>query len=187
MYKIEVGKPLRPGLGRLPEGAQYNWGQGGHVLDLWLPHPSASEIKAAKSGAIEVALLEVAEAPDVIWLLYHLEGPGDRGIPWSDAPYSWHLLPEDRRAMPEMLTHEAQRALLHVILCDAGTAIVKALRSVSLSPELSGALHDAILQQAARPWPGQAAYSRQIQATYDAYPTTQAMLQAAQYRTTGGS
>lgn len=187
MHRIEVGRPLRPGLTRLPESAQYIYDAGGHSLLLWLARPSQAEDKAVKSGRVEVALLELPEAPDALWLLYSLEGPGGRGIPWSDAPYSWHLVPEDRRATPGMLTEAPQRALLQIILCDASTAIVQALRVVTLSPEMSGALHDAILQQSVRPWPGRSAYDRQLEVAYRRYPTTEAMLAAAAYRCEGGA
>jgi hypothetical protein len=60
---------------------------------------------------------------EVILLLYRIEGFAN----WSDAPYSWHLVPEQLRTDPD------ERALMTVVLVDAGAGIIRALRAVASS------------------------------------------------------
>jgi hypothetical protein len=85
--------------------------------------------------------------PPVLMLCYRL---GD-GIHWSDAPFSWHRVPADQRALPPD-TEPVQRALLHAVLIDANNGIIRAMRAMSLSPSFTAALHRAIRAQAAIPW-----------------------------------
>lgn len=188
LHELRVGQLYIPGRTSYPEAVQYNYRSGGHELLMWLANPRESEVEAVRAGPCQFALLTWR---DVIFFLYrfeHLRG----GIPWSDAPFSIHLVPPDQRTLPAPLSEIAHdpdeaRALLQIILVDAGTGIVRALRAVTLSPAFTAALHAAIRAQAERPWPGDAAYDAQIQAAYAAYPSTRQMVKAAQSRTKGGA
>lgn len=178
LFKYEVGTRYHPGKTRWAEAGEYNFRMGAHELRLFWARPSVQEIQAVRQGQLEVALLV---APPVLWFLYRVDG----GCDWSDAPYTWHLLPQDQRIPPEPLTGE-QRALLNVVLVDASDGIIKALRAVSLSPELSQALHGAIAEQRAAPW-DTAAYDRARTAAYQRYATSAHMARAARWRGVAGT
>lgn len=180
MPEYRVGHELISGHGPWPEVSEFNFYDGGYELMLRVSSPTRKEVRGVKQSACEFALVP---HNDVLFFLFHFRG----GLPWSDAPYSWHLTKlAGREAMPVMTEGPETRALLQVVLLDAPTGIVKVLRAVSLSPEFTMALHDAIRRQASAPWPGSAEYNSMIQEAYRKWPTTEAMLAAATTRTVGG-
>lgn len=183
MHHIEVGKVF--GSPPWPEGSEYNWhgraGEpgGAHDLMLRFTRPSSSEVGAVRTGEAEFALVEL---PPAVFLLYRF----GIGVPWSDCPYSYHLLPAGSRVPPPAEGSEEQRALLTVLLLDAPTGVVKVIRAVTLSPEFTLKLHDAIRRQIAALWPGQARYTQHLAGVYRQFPTTNSMLAAATARCLGG-
>jgi hypothetical protein len=183
MHHFEVGKLLVPGVTRWPPGGEFNWHRGGLELHLRFPDPTAGEVEAVRKGGSEFALMV---AGDVLWFLYHFALRG-RGVPWSDAPYTWHLLPEALRGLPPARDTGETRAVLETFLVDAGTGILRAMRALSLSPDFTRALYGAIRVQASTPWCGREAYDAQIADAYRRWPTTEAMLAAASHRTVGGA
>lgn len=68
----------------------------------------------------------------------------------------------------------------------AATGIVQALRVVTFSPAFTAALHLAIRAQAARPWPGDAAYDAQVSDLYRRFPNASHLAAHAQSRTFAG-
>lgn len=181
MHELRVGQPYHPGRQSWPEVAQYQHRGGGHELLLCLACPTGTEVEAVRRGEAEFALYA---HEDLIVLLYRF-GAAGRGIPWSDAPYSWHLVPAGERALPPDVAGN-ERALLTVVLVDAATGIIRALRVVSWSPAFTAAVHAAIRAQAARPW-SEAVYDAALDLLYARYPTTGALLERAVARTTGGT
>ena len=174
----QVGKPYIPGRAGFPEGVEYNYRAGEHELLFFFRSPPRAQIKALRTGECEFAL--VVEGP-VIFLMYHF----GEAINWSDAPYSWHLVPEDQRALPAPEGPD-RRALLQIILVDAASGLVLALRAVTFSPAFTRGLHAAIRAQAASRWVGQAAYDAALADIYRRYPTSAHLLRCATLRTRGG-
>lgn len=181
-HKIEVGRPYRQGVRQLPQGAHYSYGLAGHELLLAIPSPEKGEVEAVRQGEAEFALFT---AGSLVVLLYRL-GRAGSGIPWGDAPYSWHLVPEERRDVPSADLEAGKRAVLSVHLVDAATGIVRALRLVSLSPELTRELHQAIRSQALGAWPPPGGYDAALDALYERHPTTESLLAHARARSKGG-
>jgi hypothetical protein len=107
-------------------------------------------------------------------------------VPWGDAPYTPHLLPADQEPDLVLFTSAEQRLLLQVVLVDAATAEVKAMRGVSLSPEFSRALAAAVQAQALRPWRGRDDYDRQLAEVYQRFPSSEALLAVAAAHGEGG-
>ena len=177
MYAYQVGQPYNPRVRQWPEGANYNFRGGQHELLLLFPHPSAAEIRGAKTGQCEFAMLKSADS--LLFFLYRFAG-----VPWSDAPYSWWRVPVDQRIIPVATESPELRALLQIILIDAETGIIRAIRGVTLSPDFTLALHDAIRVQASTP---AGDYDQQIAAAYRRWPDTEAMLREAVSQTKGGS
>lgn len=165
----------------MPDLAHYNYYDNGHELQLLMASPTREEIRAAREGEAEFALL--VEGP-VIFILYRFGG--EAGIPWGDAPFTIHLVTEDRRQLPPLEETEEARALAVTMLIDARTGVIKTLRALSFSPGFTRALHAAIRDQWAQGWPGRAAYDVAVEEAYRRYPTTEAMLDAAEVRTRGG-
>lgn len=179
MHTFKVGELYHPNVKKWPEGSEFNWDQGGASLILRFNTPSRQEVEAARKGKAEFALLTRG---DVLFFLYRF---GENKIPWSDCPFSWHLVPQERRALPPV-EGELTQAVLQVILLDATTGIIKVLRLVSFSPDFTRVLLNAIRVQASTPWPGNTSYDNQIQQVYAHYPSTTQMLSAAQARCVGG-
>jgi hypothetical protein len=179
MHKVEVGELLVPGVTSWPEGGQFNWDAGGADLVLRLARPTRAEVEGVRAGPCGFALKVEG---DVLFFLYTF-----RGLPWSDAPYTWHLLPEGLRGIPPAQDTGETRLPLHVTLVNAATGVVGALRVVTLSPGFTRALLGAVRVQASTPWCGREEYDRQLGAAYRKYPTTAALLAAASCRTAGGA
>jgi hypothetical protein len=163
MHAIQVRKPLVPGRTRWPEVGELNLYDNGLELHLFFRNPTKAEIRGVKQGNCACALVVLG---DVLFFLYRFAG-----VPWSDAPYSWHRVPADRRVLPALQDTGQMRGLLQIILTDADTGIVQAQRAVSLSVDFTRALLSAIRMQASTPWCGQAEYDRQLAAVYERFPS----------------
>lgn len=145
-HKYTVGKPYNPHIKHWPvECAHYTLRRGHHELLMFLARPTDREVESVRQGPAEFALYV---EPPVLMLVYRFEP----GLPWSDAPCSIHLVPPDERELPAAIETEETRALLRVLLIDAGTGILLAIRAVSLSPTFTSALHAAIRAQAVAEW-----------------------------------
>lgn len=172
----KVGE-VYPGLSfPVAEIGEYNYFDAGHELRLFFRSPRRAEIEAVKRERAEFALLVEGS---VIFFLYRF-GFSD-GVPWSDAPYTLHLVPEERRQVPT----GSGRALLTVVLADAQSGVVRAIRAVTLSEEFTATLHETIRDQAASRW-SQAEYDHDLAVAYAEYPDTESMLEKAIARTRGG-
>ena len=182
MHALSVGKPYIPGRSRWPEVGEYNYRAGANELRIFWGAPTASEVESVRKGP---ALFGLYTQGDLLILCYRFGS-----LPWSDAPYSIHLLepagvpPEDRVPPdPASLTPES-RALLDVVLIDAGSGIVRALRTVTFSPEFTGALYYAIAAQARMPF-DKSEYDESIERVYRTYPTDR-LAAACQVQCKGG-
>ncbi len=150
---LQVGALYNPSRRSWPETPQYNCRGGEHELLLLLGAPSRSEVDAVAAGEAALALLWT---PPVICLAYRF-GPEGGGIPWSDTPFTVHLVPEHERTLPPA----EDQAIFRTVLVDAETGIVRSLRVQLLPAGFTGALHAAIREQAAAPW-DRAAYDAAV-------------------------
>lgn len=179
LHLRQVGELYHPGVQSWPEISRYNYRNGEHDLVLFLNKPSEKEIHAARTGGGEFALL----ATDGVIMLCHRFGDG---LPWSDSPFTQWFVPPAERRLPTVLVGR-QRALLFVSLVDASTGILLTLRVVSLSPEFTVALHDAIRRQARTAFRGREDHEKRVARIFRRYPTTEALVAAATVRCTGGA
>src|SRR5437870_4284573 len=142
MPNLQVGKPYRadhpvvrrgaasahsPDLPASAECAEYAFHGGEHELVLWLEGATRRELDDVARSECEFAL--VVEN-DVLFFLQRF----GQSMPWSDAPFSWWLVPEGQRVLPPLPEVEELSAVLHVVVVDAATGIVRALRDVPLVP-----------------------------------------------------
>ncbi len=178
MALFEVGKLYNPNKQRWLEASQYSFRGGQHELVLFFNNPTPREVEEVRRGTAEFALH--VERPLIV-LCYRF---GD-GVPWSDAPYSYHVLPEHERRLPPETDEATIRALLLVYLVDAETGILRAMRQVSFSPEFTARLHGAIREQAIEPW-DQSEYDRALAELYRRRSTSE-LVRALSIRCVGGS
>jgi hypothetical protein len=80
----------------------------------------------------------------IVFLLYRF----GETLPWSDSAFSWWNVSEEDRKIPAPQANPAERILLKIILIEAATGIVKAIRVTTPSPDFTEKLHDAIRRQA---------------------------------------
>lgn len=177
LHAVTGGVPF-PGLSfPAADAGEYLYYDAGHELRLFWSRPSEREIRSVKSGECEFGLL-VEEG--LVCLAYRFGAE-----PVSEAMYSWHLVPEDRRQTPPE-TGPGSRAFLTTVLTDAATGIVRAIRAVSLSPDFTRALHRAIHEQAGGPPIGTREYFGRARRIQERYPTSDDLMAAAAVRTKGG-
>lgn len=172
MNVYEVGKPYRPGRTSWPEATQYHYMAGEHHLQVFMRQPRNVEVQAYRDGPADFAL--VVDGP-VIALLWRFGG-----TPWSDAPYSWHMVPADQRvAPPAGDLPEGKGALLTTMLIGADDGVIRVIRTIGLGTAFSNRLHAAIRAQAADAAWDQAGYDERLDQLYASYPSTELMLSAA--------
>jgi hypothetical protein len=146
-HAYEVGKPYNPKVRTWPPGSQYNFRSGSHELLLFFEKPTEREIESIRKGAAEFAL--VVEPPLIV-LLFRF----GQAIPWSDAPYTFHVLPEAEKQLPTGWEEGSPntRALIDIYLISCETGIIRAMRQVTVSPEFTRSLHKSIWEQANAPY-----------------------------------
>lgn len=158
MRKLEIGQLLEEGKTKYQEGVVFDFQHGSPLLYLFFNRPTIKEIEAVKSGKFEVGFYVKDE---VIFILAKFEG-----MPWMDAPYSVHL------SRPFVLQdiHERQGFGLTILLVDASTGILKAIRYSGLSTEFSRKFRDAIERQNTLTWE-EKTYQQKINIVYGNYST----------------
>ncbi len=142
MQIVALGKPLFEGRNELPEAIEYNYQAGDHTLLLSMKNLHLSEIKAVREEPAEFGLYC---EDGIIFLLYRF----GEILPWSDSAFSWWNVAEEDRRIPAPQANPAERILLKIILVEAATGVVKAIRVTTFSPEFTERLQRAIRGQAA--------------------------------------
>ncbi len=139
MIGLEVGQPFMGPRRPLPEGVQLSLSGDTPELHLILSGLTPPELEAITRGQAEFGLYE---QEGLLFFLYRFLG----AIPWSDTPYS--LAREEAvRSVQLQPLGQATRAVLTVILVSSEDAVVRGLRQVTLSPEVTRALWGAVEAQ----------------------------------------
>jgi hypothetical protein len=183
---LKIGELYSPKRSSWPERADFNIRNGAPELRLFLNSPSSAEIQAVASGKKTFALF--IEDP-VIVLCYQFVVPGKPpAIPWSDAPFSMHLVAEtlpDEAVPIEMPDLLQERVLLTTLLIDARTGILKVINASTFSTDFTASLALAVKHQMALPWDAEQ-FDRALQSIYRRYPDARALATAANIRGEGG-
>ncbi len=176
MFKYQVGTLYSPTRTSWPEAGEYNYRARTHELRLFFAHLTPADVRAVSHGPADFGLLVHR---DVLFLLYHF----GKAVPWSDAPYSLHKVAQvyPDEALPPPADLHGQSAALNILLVEATTGIIQALRLIGLPGPFSQALHDAIRAGWDAPFT-EASYNAQIDEAYRLYPNSEAMAAAAQFR-----
>ena len=156
LTKLEVGKPYLPGRVSWPDGiATFDVRSGQPELIAFFARPSTVEVAAFKRGTPHFGIL--VDGPVIFFLFQFGQEPV------SDAPYSCHLTRSSERGISEC--PNGHRLAVRVLLVDATTGILRAIRLVTLAPETSQELIAAMHQQAASPF-DQQLYDACLQRAY---------------------
>jgi len=153
LHGYRVGTLYIPGRTSWPEHLEYNWRKGGHELRLFFSGLRRDEIEAVRHGPMELRLVVIQP---VIFLCFRFAPV----IDWSDAPYNYHMVPEQERTLPPR-PEETTGAELVTILVDGDTGVIEGLRLTRLRRDFARKLHGAIREQAALPF-DQATYDREL-------------------------
>jgi hypothetical protein len=140
-----VGEPLQRGRRNWPTGAQYSYGHSGHELTLFYPEIDDQVIHTLRFGEAEFAA--TIQLPLII-LSYRF----GQQIPWSDVPYCWQMQPAHCRVTPPQESSPETRALLWITLVGSQDGIIHAQRGMTLAPDFTRVLNDAIRAQARLPF-----------------------------------
>jgi hypothetical protein len=152
---LAIGQPFGQTTRQWPEGTMFNYDASGHWLIYFYSSPSRIEISSIQEGPAEFGLYV---AGPVIFLLHRFHP-----MPWNDSPYTFWLVHEDERKLPEVSDH--LHALLRVILVDTSTGLIEAIRACTFSAEFTKKLHQAIHFQASLAW-DQSLHEQVIQEVY---------------------
>lgn len=159
MNKFEVGQLLKQGTTKYPEGTKFDIQRDGAVLFIFFNEPTVQEIEFIKNGK---AKLGIWEKDNIIFFLSKF---GD--LSWMDAPYTVHLSPIH---LELEYPQEGLGYALHIILVDAKTGIIKAMRLIGLSTRLSTTLYKYIKKQTESTF-NQSYYDIILSRTYQNYTT----------------
>jgi len=172
MKVITLGELYSPNVTSYKEGIYYNWDKAGNVLHLFMANPSPREINAIRRGNVSFNLVTY---PECLFLMIRFEG-----MPWCDAPYSWWIVPENQRIQPPELK-ENESLPLAIILINANTGIVEALRLITPPKSFSEALIKAVKEQVQNPVDFNQ-YNQRIDQVYRTYSSSAKMLKNAQLK-----
>lgn len=136
MQNLEVGKPYKEGLIRIPEGMTFNFDHNGGLLKIVFDSPLESEIKEITQGKIKLGLLEES---GIIFFFFKF---GE--LPWMDAPYNIKFSqPFELKELTDLKTGYA----LKIVLIDGMTGIVQALRHIEFPYKMSKQFKESIEKQ----------------------------------------
>ena len=161
-----VGLPHGGKAQRHPEGPRYNFQYNRHTLDIFLDNPTPEEVQAFRTTPCRMGFW--MDAP-VLWIIFRLEG-----MKWADAPYTPYLVEPEGRTFPA-LEDENSRCPLVMTMNDALDGTVQAIRLITMSPEMTRNVHQAVRAMLEKPGDLERYYAR-VAETYRQYPSTADMV-----------
>lgn len=152
------------------QNSYYSFQKGIHSLYLYQPLLSVQQKEEIRQLPAEFALTLKNEILFFLWKF------GSQN--WAHSPFSWHLLSQSDRHLPNLW----KSAQLQVNLLSAGCG-EQLIRTIDLPEDFSSALQGAILVQSTKHWYGMDAYQKALQTIYLHYPTSESLIPLATART----
>jgi len=142
-YAIVMDEPFG-GVARLwPETVAYNFNQNGHMLLYAYRDWRPAELDAIRERRASFTCALWFETSPVLIFQSRF------GVmPWSDSFFTYHLVPDDYRRLPEIYANPDERAICSIVGINADDGVVVALRVLTFSPSFTRQLHAAIVRQA---------------------------------------
>jgi hypothetical protein len=141
MYVRRVGALYHPARTKWPETPQLTLSPNGCELVLFYDRPKAAETRAVKSDPAQFALVDTEH----VAIFCYRFGT----LPWADFPYQAWREREEIRGVPAGAQGEG--LLITVILVDASTGIVKAIRATTWPGEFADAVRATVRRQLDQP------------------------------------
>jgi hypothetical protein len=171
-YTLKEGEPYLPGKTVWPEAVEYNYFSNNHELRFFLKNPTRYVTEVIRKMPLQLGLFV---QDDIILMVYRFTDYKKKMIPVHGySPFSIHMVPENLRTIPEAPADDEHEELIFIHLVDADTGILKAMRSVNLSPEFSAALCSAIIRQASVPLTDD--YNERLKALDSGFPDTESLM-----------
>ena len=127
---LEVGKNYSLSVSAI-EGASANFlSKSGNFLQICLPDLQKSEVRSIRKNTLQAGLIK--DGPLILWLFKF-----DEELTF-DCPFDVRLISKSDLALHN-IDNQNQRLSIDIHLVDTQTMILKALRAVTLSPELTRA------------------------------------------------
>ena len=168
-HVLAVGQPNGGQARPRRESTIYNLRSSQHALDIYLNAPTQEELSAFRDNDVQLGFW--LNTP-VLWIIFQIPGIG-----CFDAPYTPHLVDPKERTLPDT-SNPQTRATLLMTLNDARDSIVRGIRFITMSPDLTRALQTAVLELSQTSH-NQRAYDAQIKRTYRQYPDAASMIKKA--------
>ncbi|HPS58774.1 MAG TPA: hypothetical protein PK514_11775 [Spirochaetota bacterium] len=180
-YILKVGELYLPGATSWPEAAEYNYFSGNHELRFFVKNPTRYITEVMGKMPVQLGLFT---QDDIILLIYRFTDYKKHLVPVHGySPFSIHLVPENMRTLPEMPDGDEHEEMLRIHLVDADTGILKAARTVHLSPGFSAALCLAIIEQEKKPLT--ADYNERLQKIDGMYPVNDTLMNHCKEKCSG--
>lgn len=179
MGVYEVGKPFIAGKHKYPEGCVFEFRQEGAFLCFFYDKPTQDEIHRIKGKEVNFAFT-VLEGLIIFLCRFS-------GADWTDSIFNWHLYAEHQKVVPSALPTLASRLFLQIVLVDASTGIIRAIRGVSLSPDFTSKLYGAIVAQSTDIAITSLEQDKRTTIIYRKYPNSKDLLKIAIATCKGGS
>lgn len=126
MQSLEVGKPYKEGVSRIPEGIVFDFNDSNGFLRISFYAPTKEEIEEVKKGEIELGILQ---KEGIIFLFFRFGK-----LDWMDTPYNVAL---SQPCELQELTEETKGYAVQVVLIDGMAGIIQALKLIELPHEMS--------------------------------------------------
>ena len=180
-YVLSVGELYFPGTMRWPETVEYHYFSNNHELRFFLKSPSGYITEVIRKMPVHLGLFT---RDDIILIVYKFTDHKKHLIPVHGySPFSIHLVPNNIRTLPEIGSGNKQEGLLHIHLIDAGTGILEAARTVTLSTEFSQAFCSAIIEQSNKPLTDD--YYERLRMIDARYPDNEILMKYCKIKCTG--
>lgn len=177
-WHLVVGQPFVPERRSWPADTfEYRYFSGHHLLQICVASPSERDIEAFSKGRMSVALYY---EQNVIFFLFRIEGFMD----WSDQAISIRLVAEADQDLPPL--PDGARIPLTLVLVEADTGNVAAMRMVTFSPRLSRLMHLWLRAQKDLPFRRED-HMAAVQDVYRRFPDSKALVKAAAFIERAGS
>ena len=136
---LRIGELYDPDCWAYREGERFIWTTSGAEITLFRRTPGQADVQPFGEGPVRIGSRMVRR---IIFIAYDIAGVGP-GV----APYNWHLTPQECRILPDP-TADPGPLPLRMVLVDAATGRVVALRPLTLSPRVTQQLLVRVNKQA---------------------------------------
>jgi hypothetical protein len=180
-HELAVGTPFDPSLSNLPEGNRLMVADSLVLFASFRDQPDRGEIEAVRHGRCEFFLWSRGSQ-----IVICLHCRSSRGEFWADAPFDVRGL-QGEEGHPAPLPPAADQPAFGeaiVVLSDARSGVVAAVRALSLSDHFMRSLTAAVYRQSLVPL-DEAEAQHDMLSLYARYPTAERFAQACEIRCEG--